>query len=1226
MNKIASLRPVGDAAVKILICAGLFFTAKPLLAADNFYKEQPQFHFYPDAETKVLKYPIQHVGPLGISLELRQPAFTMMIAKIGKGSPADETGKLKKGQIIESINGEVLKDIDPRVQLGNMITKIEATDGMARLMVKDAPESKPFPVEIKIPVLGAYSDTWPVNCEKSDTIVRNFADFLDRVDKPGWGAPLFLLSTGEEKDLNVVRRWFHNKLSSKYNGHPWDIGYTGPAICEYYLRTGDESVLPAIKARCDYLTSRIYNGSWMGRGGCNYGYMAGGHMNAAGVHDLTFLLLAKECGVDVDETTLQTCLYHFYRYAGHNNVSYGDGLPETGFVDNGKTGGLAFAMAAAASLTPDGENSVYAKARDISATKSFYSTSWLFHGHTGGGIGEIWRGAAMGLVKDKRPLQYRSFMNERRWLYELSRLYDGAFAISGGPTVGGEYEKSGRDGGRSWGNYFPLIYTIPRHRLRIFGAPPTKYSHTYQLPKRPWGTAADEVFFSLKPAEYAPGKIQDISKEVISTDASMPIWLRLKDPEVSDETLMMYTHHIDQGVREMAAGAIKKFGRTQLIAPLLKSEDPRVREAGLKAILGGGKNGKALGGDQLTDEMLSLAAAMVEDPKESWWVVESALNVLGLADPELLAGHIGRLQYWLKNDDWWLRKAALTALTPIVADKRYAKRLLPIIGHMMATNERAVALAPIAGIVDRLKEADPEVQAFALQVFAKAYTDFPTHLKAPGGQDMSSGVDFLLNKIALNMTQIPGGYDVLFRVSRKRFPDQTLPHKELFMAADASRFGPDLREALKPMVLNQLIPEFIAVPKHIGSNRKLLLQEVNSSVPFKSNFYYGHPRVDDLVDLYNRIGVHDYDWHDFGPDRSSIKWDYFSFDPPEKKLWTAGTRYRKVTLPKGMEKWYLPGFDAKAADWKTGFAPFGQLDGKLAVGNNNCRFDYCRCDEPMKTLWEKEVLLMRAKVKFPSFQEGHRYRLVVGGMSHNFAGDGVRVYVNGKLMLEEKHGSGKRDWNRFVGYYIDKAWWKDFASEPTIAVTSFLAIPGGKRSPGVKKGYLTIWLQEMKNPPFGEKEILNSAKIVPLTPSRSLAPADDATTGTQAIDDPEMMALAAENADPDRGKYRWDGAFAANAAVLGAWKQVGEAKSLSDFTPGKGLRRDKSMPEQLTFRANGQTDDPLFYYTGDVLLDLDKNQARKMSVRDLGGGGNLIIECVGGEKDQIPVVIYRKAQ
>jgi hypothetical protein len=1222
MKHMAALAPRGMNALFIVICAILLTQTGQTAAAEGYYRKQPQFHFYPDE--KGLTYTIQRVGPLGFGVELRQPAFTMYVADIEAGSPADKTGKLKKGQLIESINGEVLKDIDPRIQLGDLITKIEATDGIAKLMIKDDEKSAAYTVEIKIPVLGDYSDAWPVNCRKSDAIVRNFADFLDRTDKSGWGAALFLLSTGEDKDLNVVRRWFSSKLSADGGGIPWDIGYAGPAICEYYLRTGDESVLPAIKSKCDYLKRTIYNGAWMGRGGANYGYMAGGHMNAAGAHCVNFLLLAKECGVDVDEHTLQSSLLQFYRYAGHNNVPYGDGLPEGGFTDNGKVGGLAFAMAAAASLTPDGENSVYAKARDISATKSFYSTSWLFHGHTGGGIGEIWRGAAMGLMKDKRPAQYRSFMDERRWLYELSRCHDGAFGISGGPTVGGKYEVTGRDGGRAFGNYLPLIYTIPKKQLRIFGAPATKYCKTYQLPKRPWGTAADEAFLSLTPAEYAPGKVQDISKELLPADASMPIMSRINNPDVSDETLVMYAHHIDQGIRESAAGNIAKPGRNHLIVPLLKSVDPRVRQAGLFSVLKMGESLESLD-EALLTEIMQLAAGMITDPEESWWVVESALKLLGQAEPELLAQHTDRLQYWLEHDEWWLRKAALTALTPIVTDERFCKRFLPIIGKMITKNERAVALSPVGGIVSRFKEAAPEVQALAVEALAEAYSSFPGTLSAPGGQNMSSGVNYLIDKIAGNLAALPGGLDALFKASRRRFPGQTLPHQDIVMNAEASDFSPELREAMKPLVLTRLIPEFIAQTRHIGSNRKLLLQEVNNSVPFSGNGYYKRPRVEDLSDLYTRVGINGYDWQDFGPKRSEIKWDYFSFDPPEEKMWTSGTRYRKVTLPSGMENWHLPEFDSKAAGWKTGLAPFGQLDGKPAGASDKCVFSYCRCDEPVQTLWEKEVLLLRGKVKLPPFQDGYRYRLVVGGLSHNFAGDGIRLYVNGKQMIEAKAGTGKRDWGRMAGYYIDKAWWKDFANEPTIAATSFLAIPGGKRSLGVKKGYLSVWVQAMKCPPFGEKEILNSIKAAPLQPSISLSPTGIVKVAAQEEEgEPENSGETATAVQTDKALYKWDGKFAANDSVLGSWKQVGIAESIAKYKPGVKLRGGP-MPGQLTFLANGKTSDPLFYYTGDVLMDLDKNQALKMQVRKNGKEDLLVIERTGGDQNQIPVTVYRKA-
>ena len=42
--------------------------------------------------------------------------------------PLAATGAFKKDQIIESINGQTLKDIDPRIQLGRIIEAAEATD------------------------------------------------------------------------------------------------------------------------------------------------------------------------------------------------------------------------------------------------------------------------------------------------------------------------------------------------------------------------------------------------------------------------------------------------------------------------------------------------------------------------------------------------------------------------------------------------------------------------------------------------------------------------------------------------------------------------------------------------------------------------------------------------------------------------------------------------------------------------------------------------------------------------------------------------------------------------------------------------------------------------------------------------------------------------------------------------------------------------------------------
>jgi hypothetical protein len=246
-------------AISILVfCAS--GTAAEQAKAKSFYKSPQLFSTCP-SETASLQM-IDRFGPVGIGIELHQPAFVMKVKNIEKDSPAEATGKLKKGQIIETINGQKLADIDPRIQLGDIITKAEASDGVVKLVVKDTAEAAAQEVIVKIPILGAYSKTWPLNCPKSDKIVRNYADYLA---KPGSNkgfsgiGMLFLLSTGEDKDLATVREWVHGFADKPGPDYAWHLGYGGIPLCEYYLRTGDAAALPIIKkwvvsaAKAEYL-------------------------------------------------------------------------------------------------------------------------------------------------------------------------------------------------------------------------------------------------------------------------------------------------------------------------------------------------------------------------------------------------------------------------------------------------------------------------------------------------------------------------------------------------------------------------------------------------------------------------------------------------------------------------------------------------------------------------------------------------------------------------------------------------------------------------------------------------------------------------------------------------------------------------------------------------------------------------------------------------------------
>jgi hypothetical protein len=298
----------------------------------------PIFNPFPNVTDKK-RWLVRNLGPVGIGIMLVRPGMTMQINNVEIGSPAEATGKLQKGQIIESINGKVLKEVDPRIILGDIVTEAEAKDGKVVLKIQGAGD-----VTVGIPVMGSYSKTWPVNCPKSDKIVRNLADLIAKQDQPKWGSVIFLLSTGEEKDLDVVKRWM--KGIKNYAGMNWDRGYKGPGLCEYYLRTGDQSVLPVIKQMTEELRVNMFSGGWSGRAGpAAFTYSVGtGQVHASGVNCMSFLLMAKLCGVEVDKYMFDETFSQFYRFAGHGNVAYGNTLPEGGFRDSGKTSGLAFGL------------------------------------------------------------------------------------------------------------------------------------------------------------------------------------------------------------------------------------------------------------------------------------------------------------------------------------------------------------------------------------------------------------------------------------------------------------------------------------------------------------------------------------------------------------------------------------------------------------------------------------------------------------------------------------------------------------------------------------------------------------------------------------------------------------------------------------------------------------------------------------------------------------------
>jgi len=265
------------------------------------------------------------------------------------------------------------------------------------------------------------------------------------------------------------------------------------------------------------------------------------------------------------------------------------------------------------------------------------------------------------------------------------------------------------------------------------------------------------------------------------------------------------------------------------------------------------------------------------------------------------------------------------------------------------------------------------------------------------------------------------------------------------------------QKALEPIIVAGMLQGYITNPKY----KAALLAEMNGERPQRATQFL-RGAIYGLSNYYKAAGVDDYDWHTFGPDIASAKWDYYSFDPAEKlEKDSPGRRFRKVTYPAGMDNWASPAFDPAKAGWKSGLSPFGQAGGELKA-LRGCQGAPCGCGVIPGTLWEKEVILIRKTIDVSALQEGHRYRIVIGGSNHVKSGEGYAIYINGKLLDQSTSGVPNRQGGQPRGANI----YKDFRDEfkegkVTIAVKSFLSYGGRGPTP---KGHLTVWLQEQKLP------------------------------------------------------------------------------------------------------------------------------------------------------------------
>lgn len=631
------------------------------------------------------------IGTTGLKARV-YPGVVLKVVEMMPGSPCE--GKFAKDEILTGINGISLKGLDPFVAMGNALTKAEATDGKMVFDVTSADGKTQRKETVTIPVLGAYSKTWPLDCPKSKRIIDEAAAFYSDPQKfnardiPGALGCLFLLSTGDDKYLPRVTAYFDAfpKDVKAIGLSTWSNGYNGIACGEYYLRTGDKSVLPIMQYYCDDAKEyQMFGCGWSHSGSKSIhpGYTAGGIVHAAGLQVLTTLLLGKECGVNVDDKTLLGALRHEYRFAGRGSVPYGDHRGEGGLGSNGKDGMVAAAMQIAAGAS--GDVTIYEKARNYLALEMIdsYSSMVMGHGDEGRSDG-IWRSITTSYLMKEKPALFRESMDRLTWWHDLSREPGSSIGIA---TLEFMHDSPVGHSGPGMG----LSYTAPLQTLRITGAPKTEYSQKFTLPENLWGTEADLAFLSLEHNpqyfEYGPEQPTHVPYWALGGAYHQPE----KDIKtLPREVILKNIYHRQFMIRTQAGKTLRAVEAFDELEKLLQDPDPRVRRAALDGMIdynywfGIGDN--PIPTDKFTPAMLESITKILTDPKESWWVVHGALMALKFAPANEIQTRLPLIMPWTKHSDWWFRDSAFAALSGLQKDDALYFKILPTL-LTLATSE-----------------------------------------------------------------------------------------------------------------------------------------------------------------------------------------------------------------------------------------------------------------------------------------------------------------------------------------------------------------------------------------------------------------------------------------------------------------------------------------------------------------------------------------------------------
>jgi hypothetical protein len=505
--------------------------------------------------------------------------------------------------------------------------KEKSFDKMQQEKMDSAAKMDPVTMDVvlNLKVMGTFSETSPHNCPKTEKILERGMKVLRKNVTKGNRGPRFgrhwmgghaMMAYGDPKDMEIVREVVHNSRAFKpdrkistwgYHYGSWHAGYQGTFLGEYYLKTKDEYVIPAMtEIATKTAMGQTYGGSWghsFSARSFNYGKInmrssGYGAMNQAGGPCFLTLAFAKYHGIT--NPHIEAAIHRssmFYGGISENGATHYGMHGAADYADsNGKNGPPAFAFKL---LGHETHTDYFAQCEATAAW-------WRHGGHNGGSWGAIWRTLGPNLLGPKAVELYHK--NRRNW-YTMSRRHDGGFVVhapSGGP---------------------------------LFHDDPTAL---YML--RYMGTRGTTILTGKDPIEAIQATEGDL-QDIIDGNSSKEELAKLPTDELFNRCRTFYPNRRDVFTKELGR-RFQENGESSIVEralAMLKHEEPRKRAS---AVLILGRSG-----EETVLKYLSEMLAMFDDSRQF-----VRINAIRALEPYFLTleGQLaGPLMKLVTRDEYW---------------------------------------------------------------------------------------------------------------------------------------------------------------------------------------------------------------------------------------------------------------------------------------------------------------------------------------------------------------------------------------------------------------------------------------------------------------------------------------------------------------------------------------------------------------------------------------------